>query len=64
MQDTIKSSTHKVEKMLPTTPEENGYGWKKKVGITEETREQKQERMFFKAVKEKEKWISARIKSS
>jgi hypothetical protein len=55
MQDTIKSSTHKVEKMLPTTPEENGYGWKKKVGITEETREQKQERMFFKAVKEKEK---------
>jgi hypothetical protein len=50
IQITIKSSTHKEEKLLPNyARRKNSYGWKKS-GIIEETREEKHERMFFKVV--------------
>jgi len=39
IQDTIKSSIHEVEKLLPNyARRKNGYGWKMS-GIMEETRE-------------------------
>ena len=64
IQDTIKSSTHEVGKLLPNyARRNNGYGWEKS-GIMEETWEEKHKRMFLKAVKKREKWISAKIKSS
>ena len=54
IQITIKSNTHKEEKLLPNyARRKKSYGWKKS-GIIEETREEKHERMF-KVVKKKGK---------
>jgi hypothetical protein len=34
IQDTIKSSTHKIEKLLPNCARRNnGYGWKKRMSL-------------------------------